>query len=93
MATTKINLGEKCENNILKKFGNGSFESSSDLSKKEKLMWTFALYLLKDRWMKKIFDLEDDRAFLINYLAILWAMIGGFPYLGRTGKLPFVQMV
>ncbi len=52
--TTKINVGEKCENNIFKMFGNDSFESSSEFSKKEKPMWTFALYLLKERMDEEV---------------------------------------
>ncbi len=47
--TTKINLAEKCENSIFKKLGKYRFESSSESSKKEKPMRTFALYLLKER--------------------------------------------
>ena len=66
----KINVGEKYESNIIKKFGNNSFESSSEFSEKEKLMWTFTLWLLKDRWPKKVFDTEEDCVFLTNYLAV-----------------------
>ena len=66
----KINVAEKYENNIMKKFGSKSFESSSELSEKEKLMWTFTLWLLKDTYPKRVFDTEEDRAFLTNYLAV-----------------------
>ncbi len=69
----KINVGEKYESNIIKKFGNSSFESSAELSEKKKPMWTFTLWLLKDKWPKKIFDTDEDGASLTNYLAVFMA--------------------
>ncbi len=68
----KINVAEKYENNIMKKFGNKSFESSSELSEKEKLMWTFTLWLLKDTYPKRVFDTESDRAFLSTHLSLFF---------------------
>lgn len=66
----KINVAEKYENNIMKKFGSKSFRSTGEFSPKEELMWSFTLWLLKDKWPKRIFDTEEDRAFLTNYLAV-----------------------
>ncbi len=65
----KIDVGEKYENNIVKKYHHKSFESSNELSDKEKVMWTFTLWLLKDNWPKEVFDAEKDRPYLSDYLS------------------------
>ncbi len=65
----KIDVGEKYENNIVKKFHHHSFMSSNELSDKEKVMWTFTLWLLKDNWPKEVFDTEEDRPYLSRYLS------------------------
>ncbi len=76
----KINVAEKYENNIMKKFGNKSFRSTGEFSPKEELMWTFTLWLLKDKWPKRVFDTEEDHAFLTNYLAIFMSEDWGLTF-------------
>ena len=60
----KINLDEKFKNNIVKKYGNESFENDDSLSEKEKEMWTIVLWMLKDNYPNVIFDTESDRDYL-----------------------------
>ena len=60
----KINLDEKFKNNIVKKYGNESFENDDSLSEKEKEMWTIVLWMLKDNYPNVIFDTESDRGYL-----------------------------
>ncbi len=70
----KINIAEKYENNIVKKFHHNSFKSSTELSDKEKVMWTFTLWLLKDNWPKVVFDTKADRFYLSSYLSTFLTM-------------------
>lgn len=65
----KINVADKYYNNISKKYRTESFKSSSKLSDKEKLMWTFTLWLIKDYYPKEIWDTVEDGEFLARHLA------------------------
>ncbi len=66
----KINVAEKYRNNIVKEFGNESFESSDSLTDKEKAMWIMTLWLLKDNYPQEIFDTEQEKEYLKGYLDI-----------------------
>lgn len=70
----KIDVGKKYEDNIVKRFNHKSFESSNELSDKEKVMWTFTLWLLKDNWPKEVFDTEEDWSYLSDYLSLFLTM-------------------
>ncbi len=66
----KINVGEKYAANVSKKHFLESIESISEFSEKEKLMWTFTLWLLKDNYPKEIFDTVEDNDYLSRHLSI-----------------------
>ncbi len=66
----KINLEEKYENNITKKYGHESFEKDGSLSRKEKAMWTIVFWILKDNYPNAVFDTEQDREYLEGCLKI-----------------------
>ncbi len=65
----KIDVDKKYEDNIVKRFNHKSFESSNELSDKEKVMWTFTLWLLKDNWPNVVFDTKTDRLYLSRHLS------------------------
>ncbi len=66
----KINVAEKYLANITNKHFLESIDSISEFTEKEKLMWTFTLWLLKDNYPKEIYDTEEDALYLSGYYKV-----------------------
>ena len=64
----KINLEEKYENNIVKRFPEKRLKDIHDLSAKEISMWRLVLWLIKDNYPNKIIDTDADSRYLASYM-------------------------
>ncbi len=73
----KINLANKFDNNITRKYGRSHVFDSSDLTSKEKSMWRLALWLLKDNYPKEVFDRDKDSKFIAECMDIFFSVNGG----------------